>query len=116
MGSEMCIRDRLGADSVTAHRSLADELARYRVTHLIAVGNSAEINALLERSGELGISTLQVNAIEEAAAGVKDIVRAAPPGEENWRERTDRDVVLIKASNAVGLWRVAESLLEQDKA
>ena len=101
----------LGSDSVEAHRALGDELARYRVTHLVVVGDSEETQVLAERATERGIETHSAGGVDEAAGIVSEIVRTAPPGEENWRSRADRDVVLVKASNAVGLWRVAEILL-----
>lgn len=102
----------LGSDSVEAHAALADELARYRVTHLIAVGASAETRALAQRATEHGIASALVRDVAEATEHVDSIIRSVPAGEENWRDRTDRDVVLVKASNAAGLWRVAEALLE----
>lgn len=101
----------LGSDSVEAHRALGDELARYRVTHLVVVGDSEETRVLAERAAERGIATHTADDVDNAADIVGEIVRTAPPGEENWRSRADRDVVLVKASNAVGLWRVAETLL-----
>ena len=101
----------LGSDSVEAHRALGDELARYRVTHLVVVGDSEETRVLAERAAERGIATHTADGVDNAADIVGEIVRTAPPGEENWRSRADRDVVLVKASNAVGLWRVAETLL-----
>ena len=105
----------LGDDSVDAHTALGDELARYRVTHLVAVGENPEMSALIARATERGIETVNVAAAEEATNIVSEILRTAPPGEENWRTRVDRDVVLVKASNAVGLWHVAEALLENGK-
>ena len=106
----------LGSDSVEAHRALGDELSRYRITHLVVVGASEETRVLAERATERGIETHTAHGVDEAAEIVSGIVRTAPPGEENWRSRTDRDVVLVKASNAVGLWRVAETLLAEPAA
>lgn len=106
----------LGSDSVEAHRALGDELARYRVTHLVTVGESEEIRALAERAVERGIDARAADGVERAAGIVGEIVSTPPPGEEEWRSRPDRDVVLVKASNAVGLWRVAETLLADGDA
>jgi len=106
----------LGSDSVEAHRALGDELARYRVTHLVTVGESEETRALAERAVERGIDARAADGVERAAGIVGEIVSTPPPGEEEWRTRTDRDVVLVKASNAVGLWRVAETLLADGNA
>ncbi|MBP3947357.1 UDP-N-acetylmuramoyl-tripeptide--D-alanyl-D-alanine ligase [Corynebacterium sp. Marseille-P3884] len=106
----------LGSDSVEAHRALGDELARYRVTHLVVVGESEETRVLAERAAGRGIQTHSAGGVDAAADIVSEIVRTAPPGEGNWRNRDDRDVVLVKASNAVGLWRVAEILLADGPA
>ena len=105
----------LGEDSVEAHTALGNELARYRVTHLVVVGESAETAALLSRAAERGIESVSALDIEDATERVSEILRTAPLGEENWRDRPDRDVVLVKASNAAGLWRVAERLLDGGK-
>lgn len=106
----------LGSDSVEAHRALGDELARYRVTHLVTVGESEETRALAERAVERGIDARAADGVERAAGIVSEIVSTPPLGEEEWRSRPDRDVVLVKASNAVGLWRVAETLLADGNA
>ncbi|WP_291314356.1 UDP-N-acetylmuramoyl-tripeptide--D-alanyl-D-alanine ligase [Corynebacterium sp. UBA2622] len=102
----------LGADSVERHRDLGDEIARYHVTHLVAVGNSPEMRALEDRARSRGIRTIPVGGVDEAAGAVEEILAAPPAGEEGWQEREARDVVLVKASNSVGLWGVAERLLE----
>ncbi|GAB3081190.1 UDP-N-acetylmuramoyl-tripeptide--D-alanyl-D-alanine ligase [Corynebacterium aquatimens] len=104
----------LGADSVDAHRTLGDELARYRVTHVVAVGDSPEIDAVMERARERGIETVNAYGVDEAAAEVAGILSTSPLGEENWHAREHKDVVLVKASNALGLWRVAEKLLDKE--
>ncbi|WP_408911596.1 UDP-N-acetylmuramoyl-tripeptide--D-alanyl-D-alanine ligase [Corynebacterium gottingense] len=101
----------LGSDAVAAHAALAEELGRYHVTHLIAVGHTAPMEALLLGSQEHGIQAQQVADAQEATAAVRRLLSAAPPGESGWEHRADRDVVLVKASNAVKLWRVAEELL-----
>ncbi|WKD57362.1 UDP-N-acetylmuramoyl-tripeptide--D-alanyl-D-alanine ligase [Corynebacterium capitovis DSM 44611] len=101
----------LGGDSVQAHRDLGDELGRYHVTHLVAVGESEAMSALVEQARARGIATIGATGVEDAAAQVSEILATPPAGEEDWQMRTDRDVVLVKASNAVGLWAVAERLL-----
>ena len=102
----------LGAGATQEHALLADELARYRVTHLVAVGKSDAMGALTQRAGDRGIHTTAVADTDEAAQAVRELLASAPAGEENWRERDDRDVVLVKASNAARLWVVAEALLQ----
>jgi len=101
----------LGQDSIAAHASLADELSRYRVTHLVTVGFNDATEALATRAHEHGIETTEVEDAD-AAAGVVDKLLASPPaGIDGWHAREHRDVVLVKASNALGLWAVAERLL-----
>ena len=104
--------NELGAGAEQEHALLADELARYRVTHLVAVGKSAAMAALTQRAGDQGIRTTAVADTDEAAQAVRELLASAPAGEDNWRERGDRDVVLVKASNAARLWVVAEALLQ----
>ncbi len=102
----------LGTDAVEQHALLADELARYRVTHLVAVGDSAPMAALHERAVANGINATTVWDTEAAAQAVGALLASPPAGEDNWHERSDRDVVLVKASNAARLWVVAEALLQ----
>lgn len=102
----------LGQGAVEAHALLADELARYRVTHLVAVGESEAMAALNERAADHGIRTTPVPDTDAATRAVRELLASPPTGEENWRDREDRDVVLVKASNAARLWVVAEALLQ----
>lgn len=102
----------LGSDAVEQHAMLADELARYRVTHLVAVGDSASMAALHGRAVANGINATTVSDTEAAAQAVGALLASPPAGEDNWHERADRDVVLVKASNAARLWVVAEALLQ----
>ncbi len=101
----------LGEDAVDAHAALANELARYRVTHLVTVGCNDATAALASRARQRGIESVEVGDAEEAASVVERILATAPLGEEGWERREDRDVVLVKASNALRLWAVAERLL-----
>ena len=94
------------------HALLADELARYRVSHLVAVGESEAMAALQQRAADHGINTTAAADAHMASQAVRELLASAPAGEDNWREREDRDVVLVKASNAVRLWAVAEELLQ----
>ncbi|WP_342320047.1 UDP-N-acetylmuramoyl-tripeptide--D-alanyl-D-alanine ligase [Corynebacterium mayonis] len=104
----------LGSGSVQSHRELGDELARYHVTHLITVGDSEAIRALHTRASARGISTENTAGVAEAAEAVGRILAVPPAGEDGWYEREVRDVVLVKASNSLGLWGVAESLLQRN--
>ncbi|MCP1386720.1 UDP-N-acetylmuramoyl-tripeptide--D-alanyl-D-alanine ligase [Corynebacterium sp. TA-R-1] len=105
----------LGHDSVQAHAALADDLARYRVTHLVTVGTSDAMAELAERARERGIDTVEVGDAEAAGTYVDKLLASAPPGAEGWHTREHRDVVLVKASNAYGLWVVAEQILRGRK-
>lgn len=105
----------LGGNSVEAHTELATDLDRYNITHLIAVGHSPEIQALLTAAAVHGISVANAAGVDEAVNAVTGILSTAPAGADHWHDRSDRDVVLVKASNAAGLWRVAEKLLETER-
>lgn len=102
----------LGQDSVAAHAALADELARYRVTNLVTVGFNPATEALAASARERGVETREVADAAEAAASVEKLLASAPSGNEHRGERTHGDVVLVKASHALGLWAVAERLLQ----
>lgn len=102
----------LGADAQGAHSELGAELSKYHVDHLIAFGDSANTQAMANAAQARGITTTVAHSTAEAAAQVEDILRHAPAGVEDWAQRTLRDVVLVKASNAQRLWEVAEQLTE----
>ncbi|MGD7003224.1 UDP-N-acetylmuramoyl-tripeptide--D-alanyl-D-alanine ligase [Corynebacterium halotolerans] len=88
----------LGRDSATAHRELGEELAKYHIHHLIAVGDSPACRAMARSAGEQGITTEIAVDVHEATTLLT-------------RQLRRDDVVLVKASNSQGLWRVAEGLL-----
>lgn len=102
----------LGGQALQAHRDLGTEMAKYNVTHLIVVGDSDNGQALAESAAAQGINTTVSADIAEACQAVEDIVRTAPPGVDDWASRAVKDVVLVKASNAERLWRIAEALGE----
>ncbi|HTJ66600.1 MAG TPA: cyanophycin synthetase, partial [Actinospica sp.] len=92
----------LGETSVEAHDALGRLAVRLRVDRLLAVGPEARMihaGALHEGSG--GQESATVADPDEAIAVLREQLR---PG----------DVVLVKASNSVGLRRVARALLEDD--
>lgn len=101
----------LGGSSTEEHAELADELARYRVTHLVTVGFNDATEALATRAVEHGIDTHQVADADGAAEVVEKLIAQPPAGVEGWAEMRHRDVVLVKASNALRLWAVAERLM-----
>lgn len=91
----------LGADSREAHMDLGRFVVRLDVGQLIVVGPAAggiHAGAVLE--GSWGTESLHVDDIDAAVA----LLRA---------ELLPGDVVLVKASRAAGLERVAAALLEQ---
>jgi UDP-N-acetylmuramoyl-tripeptide--D-alanyl-D-alanine ligase len=89
----------LGADSATLHDEVGRAAARLGIDHLVAVGPDAVPIASGARSVGGWHGTVDLAGDAEVAA---DFLRTSVSAS---------DVVLVKASNAVALWRVAESLL-----
>jgi UDP-N-acetylmuramoyl-tripeptide--D-alanyl-D-alanine ligase len=92
----------LGADSPDLHAAVGRYAAESGVTRLVVVGDPAAPIAAGARSvtGWRG-SVDQVADVDAAATLVSAAV-------------SDADVVLVKASNSLTLWRVAEALLAAD--
>jgi UDP-N-acetylmuramoyl-tripeptide--D-alanyl-D-alanine ligase len=87
----------LGDDSDTLHRVVGRAIADLGVDHLVVVGEGArEIGAGACAESAFSGTCVGAETIEEAVAAV-----AAAAA---------HDVVLVKASNAVQLWRVAEAI------
>ncbi|PRQ11149.1 UDP-N-acetylmuramoyl-tripeptide--D-alanyl-D-alanine ligase [Corynebacterium sp. 13CS0277] len=96
----------LGDAATEEHQALAEELAALGVRSLVAVGTGVHIGALAARAAELGIATVSadsadaaVNLVDNQLTAFLDHDAAHPP------------VVLVKASYAESLWRVAQGLL-----
>jgi UDP-N-acetylmuramoyl-tripeptide--D-alanyl-D-alanine ligase len=89
----------LGENSDTLHRAIGHAIADLGVDHLVVIGDGGvQICAgATAESGWAG-SCAAVDTIDEAVTAVANGAAA-------------QDVVLVKASNAVQLWRVAEALL-----
>ena len=88
----------LGEESDTLHRAIGHAIAHLGVDHLVVVGEGASgISTAVRSESAFSGSCAVVDTVEEAVAAVG--AAAA------------RDVVLVKASNAVQLWRVAEALV-----
>lgn len=100
----------LGHDSEESHRLLGEELERYRIDHLIAVGNDPNSRAMATEAQQRGINTSIAIDVDEATSLVEDVLRTRPS--EYNATGNPGDVVLVKASNSLGLWRVAEALLQ----
>lgn len=106
--------NELGIQSAQAHREVGGQLAKYHVDNLIVVGQSEPCAALADEARRRGIQTVQVPDAPAAAEEAARLLRTAPSGVEDWKARDEKDVVLVKASNSAGLWRVAEDLLGSD--
>ena len=101
----------LGEDGITAHQVLGDELAKFNISHLITVGHSELNQATANQARTGGVAVAEVASVDEAVAVVEDIVASTPAGIDPKDKHTvGPDVVLVKASNAASLWRVADSL------
>jgi UDP-N-acetylmuramoyl-tripeptide--D-alanyl-D-alanine ligase len=88
----------LGDDSDTLHRAIGRRIADLGVDHLVVIGEVAgEICAGAAAATRWAGTCTMVDTVEAAVGAVEG---AGP-----------HDVVLVKASNSVRLWRVAEALV-----
>lgn len=91
----------LGDESVIEHDLVGRYLVRLDVSQLVVVGHGRPQRALFQgavQEGSWGSEAEHVETVDEAVAILDE--RVAPG-----------DIVLVKASAAVGLWSVAERLL-----
>lgn len=91
----------LGDDSVIEHDLVGRFLVRLDVSQLVVVGHGRPQRAMFQgavQEGSWGSEADHVAGVEEAVAILDE--RLAPG-----------DIVLVKASSAVGLWSVAEHVL-----
>jgi UDP-N-acetylmuramoyl-tripeptide--D-alanyl-D-alanine ligase len=94
------VMGELGADAITAHDEIGRLVVRLNIAKLVVIGpEAAAMHQGAHQEGSWGEESILVPDVEAAAALLHDQLR---PG----------DVVLVKASKAAGLWRVAEALLE----
>ncbi|RSD10369.1 UDP-N-acetylmuramoyl-tripeptide--D-alanyl-D-alanine ligase [Amycolatopsis eburnea] len=94
------VMGELGADAVTAHDEIGRLVVRLNIAKLVVIGpEAAAMHQGAFQEGSWGEESTLVPDVEAAIALLHDQLR---PG----------DVVLVKASKAAGLWRVAEALLE----
>ena len=94
----------LGADSADLHAAVGRHAATLGIDRLIVVGDRAEAIAAGAKSVSEWSGTVELVADADlAAALITPIVEA-------------KDVVLVKASNALALWRVADSILADGQA
>jgi UDP-N-acetylmuramoyl-tripeptide--D-alanyl-D-alanine ligase len=89
----------LGDDAIAVHDEIGRLAVRLDVNRLVVVGEQARpMHQGAHLEGSWGEESVLVPDVDAAVALLRDELR---PG----------DVVLVKASNSVGLWRVAEALL-----
>ena len=81
------------------------------MSHLIAVGDSPNSRAMATAAQARGITTEIAHDVEEATRLVENVLHTRPI--EYTGTGNPGDVVLVKASNALGLWRVAEQLIQK---
>ncbi|WP_410675657.1 UDP-N-acetylmuramoyl-tripeptide--D-alanyl-D-alanine ligase [Amycolatopsis sp. cmx-4-68] len=94
------VMGELGADAVNAHDEIGRLVVRLNIAKLVVIGpEAAAMHQGAFQEGSWGEESTLVPDVEAAVALLHDQLR---PG----------DVVLVKASKAAGLWRVAEALLE----
>jgi UDP-N-acetylmuramoyl-tripeptide--D-alanyl-D-alanine ligase len=94
------VMGELGADAITAHDEIGRLVVRLNIAKLVVIGpEAAAMHQGAFQEGSWGEESTLVPDVEAAIAVLHDQLR---PG----------DVVLVKASKAAGLWRVAEALLE----
>jgi UDP-N-acetylmuramoyl-tripeptide--D-alanyl-D-alanine ligase len=94
----------LGEDSIAVHDEIGRLAVRLDVRRLVVVGAAARAmhqGAHLE--GSWGRESVLVPDVDTAVTLLRDELR---PG----------DVVLVKASNSAGLWRVADAILGESHA
>ena len=88
----------LGDGAVAAHQELGTLVVRLNVDQLIVVGQGAyQIHDRAQQEGSWGSESVFVTDLDGARAALEEHVR---PG----------DVVLVKASNGAGLWRLGDEL------
>lgn len=91
----------LGSESIHAHQALAESIAQEGIDHLVTVGEEKEMESLTKAADALGINVQNVHTKKEATALIQDALG-------------DDDVILVKASQSVGLWSIAEALISRD--
>lgn len=89
----------LGDEALDAHRAVGEFTSSFGVDRLLVVGESPNIQAMQQAAGLSGVQTHRVSNAEDAAKYLTPIISGS-------------DVVFVKASNAAGLWHVADFLEE----
>jgi UDP-N-acetylmuramoyl-tripeptide--D-alanyl-D-alanine ligase len=93
----------LGADGADLHAEVGRYAAGLGIDHLVVVGDDAQAIAVGARAVREWDGDVEIVSSAEDAAALLD------------ESATSSDVVLVKASNALSLWRIAEALLRHDR-
>jgi UDP-N-acetylmuramoyl-tripeptide--D-alanyl-D-alanine ligase len=94
----------LGADARELHVAVGRHAAALGVNRLVVVGDRAD--GIADGARSVAGWTGSVDLVEDVERATALVEPAATPD----------DVVLVKASNALALWRVAESILADSSA
>lgn len=94
----------LGDDSVVEHDLIGRLAVRLDITRIIAVGATRPVRGLFQGAVMEGSWGEEASHVPDAAAALALLRDELRPG----------DIVLVKASQSVGLWTVAEQLLADD--
>ncbi|MEZ5154171.1 UDP-N-acetylmuramoyl-tripeptide--D-alanyl-D-alanine ligase [Rhodococcus zopfii] len=91
----------LGEESVVEHDAIGRLAVRLDVTRIIAVGATRPVRGLFQGAVMEGSWGEEASHVPDAAAAIALLEDELEPG----------DVVLVKASQSVGLWSVADAVL-----
>ncbi|WP_182357558.1 UDP-N-acetylmuramoyl-tripeptide--D-alanyl-D-alanine ligase [Tomitella gaofuii] len=95
----------LGEDAIIEHDAIGRAAVRFDVSKIVAVGAARTMEALHKGAVMEGSWGDEAMLVPDADAALALLRSEVEPG----------DIVLVKASQAVGLWTVAESLLAQEE-
>lgn len=96
----------LGPDTVVEHDAIGRLLVRLDVTKLIVVGEGRPLRGMHQGAVMEGSWGDESTLVPDPAAALEILRREVRPG----------DIVLVKASQSVGLWTVADALLADDES
>lgn len=96
----------LGDDSVVEHDAIGRFAVRLDISRIVAVGATRPVRGLFQGAVMEGSWGEEASHVPDADAAIALLRDEVGPG----------DIVLVKASQSVGLWSVAEALLGNDNA
>src|SRR5699024_9943654 len=94
----------LGDDAIVEHDAIGRAAVRFDVSKIVAVGGTRTMEALHKGAVMEGSWGDEAMLVPDADAALAVLRAEVEPG----------DIVLVKASQAVGLWSVAEALLAEE--